>query len=90
MKLKYMFLMVGILMYSLGLQVKAEDRVDLEGTVFGNREAPKATYIVPWKPLIPVEVKGLEIGTLLDEELEFIDPELFKRQVELYKLANEK
>jgi len=87
MKLKYILLFIWIVVYSLGLS--AEERVDLEGTVFGNREAPKATYIVPWKPLIPVEVKGLEIGTLLDEELEFIDPELFKRQVELYKLANE-
>lgn len=69
----------------------AEDRIELEGgSVFGNSEAPKATYIVPWKPLVPEDIKGLEIGTLLDEELELIDPELFKRQVELYKLVNEK
>lgn len=68
----------------------AEDRIDLEGSsIFGNSEAPKATYIVPWKPLIPDEIKGLEIGTLLNEELEFIDPELFKRQVELYKLGKQ-
>jgi len=87
MKLKYILFFLSLLVYSF--VSTAEERVDLEGTVFGNREAPKATYIVPWKPLIPVEVKGLEISTLLDEELEFIDPELFKRQVELYKLANE-
>ena len=81
-----MFVFVAIFAYA-GL-LSAEEKVELEGTVFGNREAPKATYIVPWRPLVPSEVKGLQISTLLNEELELLDPELFKRQVELYKLEN--
>lgn len=87
--IKYILFLIFCTLGSLS--VNAEDRIELEGgAIFGNSEAPKATYIVPWKPLIPVEIKGLEIETLLDEELELIDPELFKRQVELYKLANDK
>ena len=79
--------MLMLLIYSYA---GAEDRIELEGgTIFGNSEAPKATYIVPWKPLIPVEIKGLEIDTLLNEQLEFIEPELFKRQVELYKIGRQ-
>lgn len=65
----------------------AEDRIELEkGAIIGNREAPKAIYIVPWRPLTPVDIKGLEIGSLLDEEMEFIEPDVFKRQVQLYEL----
>ena len=68
---------------------QAEDRIELEkGAIIGNREAPKAIYIVPWRPLTPVDIKGLEIETLLDEELELIEPEVFKRQVELYNLMH--
>ena len=90
MKIKKQLFLILFLM-ALPIVAIAEDRIELEGgTIFGNSEAPKATYIVPWKPLVPVEVKGLEIGTLLDEELEFIEPELFKRQIELYNLANKK
>ena len=69
------------------LATAADDRIELEkGAIIGNSESPKATYIVPWRAITPVEIKGLEIGALLDEELEMIKPEVFKRQVELYRL----
>jgi len=81
--------LLGILLLSGALVCHAEDRIELEkGAIIGNREAPKAIYIVPWRPLTPVDIKGLEIGNLLDEELELIDPETFKRQIELYGLRH--
>lgn len=72
---------------SLPLNVLAEKRIELEkGAIIGNSESPKATYIVPWRTMTPVEIKGLEIGALLDEELAMIKPEVFRRQVELYQI----
>jgi len=87
---KRMVIFAGILM--LATQVySAEERIELEkGAIIGNSESPKATYIVPWRAISPVEIKGLEIGALLDEELEMIKPEVFRRQVELYHLRTNK
>ena len=67
--------------------LSAADRIELEkGAIIGNSESPKATYIVPWRAITPAEIKGLEIGALLDEELVMIKPEVFRRQVELYRI----
>ena len=71
----------------MSVSISAEDRIELEkGAIIGNSESPKASYIVPWRAISPVEIKGLEIGALLDEELEMIEPEVFRRQVELYRI----
>ena len=69
----------------------AEERLDLEGnTIFGSRESPKAFYVVPWRPLASGEIVGLQVESLLDEELEPIDPEAFRRQVEFYDVLHAK
>jgi len=84
MMFKYILvLFIGV---TSGLKA-ADERIELEkGAIIGNSESPKATYIVPWRAITPVQIKGLEIGALLDEELVMIKPEVFKRQVELYRL----
>jgi len=65
----------------------AEDKIILEKeNIIGNEESPKALYVVPWRPLQPVGVAGLEIQSMLDEELELVDPETFKRKVELFQI----
>ncbi|MDH5547936.1 MAG: hypothetical protein OEZ43_20355 [Gammaproteobacteria bacterium] len=67
--------------------VVAEEKIQLDtDNVIGNEEAPKALYVVPWRPLQPVTAAGLEIESMLDEELELVDPNDFKRKVELYKI----
>jgi len=82
-------LLLSIFLLSGTFVCQAEDIIELEkDAIIGNQEAPKAIYIVPWRPLTPVDIKGLEIGNLLDEELELIDPETFKRQIELYGLTH--
>ena len=81
----------GIVLLTVTFSCQAEETIQLEkGAIIGNQEAPKAIYIVPWRQLTPVDIKGLEISILLDEELELIDPETFKRQVELYGLTSAK
>ena len=65
----------------------AKEKITLEkDNVIGNEESPKALYVVPWRPLQPVGVAGLEIQSMLDEELELVDPETFKRKVELFQI----
>lgn len=67
----------------------AEEVIELQkDAVVGNREAPKALYIVPWRPMAPTDVTGLQIETLLDEELEFINPESFKRKISLHEVVS--
>ena len=76
-----------LVLYSFSPLVYADKKIILDkDDVIGNEESPKAMYIVPWRPLQPVGVAGLEIQSMLDEELALVDPETFKRKVELFQL----
>jgi hypothetical protein len=80
-----------VLTLLFAMPLLAEDKIELEGgTIIGNTESPKALYIVPWRPLAPVDVVGLQVETLLDEELEPVERQNFQRQMELYELSSNK
>ena len=67
------------------LSVRAQDRVDLEGTsIIGNRELPKVLYIVPWKEPDLGDLGELPPTGLLDEVVSPIDREVFQRQLDYY------
>lgn len=71
--------------------VVAEDKVELEGArIFGNKDLPNITYIVPWKDekLEPLRVQP--ITSLFDEALAPIDRDVFVREVEYYELLQDK
>src|SRR5262245_38059166 len=56
------------------------DRLDLETTVVtGNRELPKVLYIVPWKKAELGELPAQPFNTLLDEVLQPVDRDVFRR-----------
>ena len=79
------FIILGLLVS--GGVLHAEEKIQLEKeNIIGNEEAPKALYVVPWRPITPVGVAGLEIQSMLDEELELVDPESFRRKVELFQI----
>jgi len=62
------------------------DRLDLETTVVtGNRELPKVLYIVPWKKADLGELPAQPFNTLLDEVLQPVDREVFKREVKYFQ-----
>ncbi len=65
----------------------AEDRLDLGTTVFGDKEAPKALYIVPWKTLGIGDAAPEGGDVLLDEQLRPIDTERFRWELELYRIG---
>jgi hypothetical protein len=62
------------------------DRLELDATqITGNRELPKVLYIVPWKRSDPGDLAGKPVGSLLDEVLEPVDREVFRRQNRYYR-----
>jgi len=61
------------------------DRIDLEATqITGNRELPKVLYIVPWKRADLGDLIGKPANSLLDEVLEPVDRDVFRRQNRYY------
>jgi hypothetical protein len=54
-------------------------------SIVGNDEAPKSLYIVPWKSSeIGVETS---LNTLLNEDDVPVDRDVFKRQLEFYRVS---
>jgi hypothetical protein len=59
----------------------AKDRLDLESSqITGNRELPKVLYIVPWRSAELGDLVGRPVNSLLDEVLEPVDRDVFRRQ----------
>jgi hypothetical protein len=60
----------------------AQDRAEVDRTqILGNRELPKVLTIVPWKRPLPGEMSGKAPHSLIDELLQPVDREVFRRQV---------
>ncbi|HTU65927.1 MAG TPA: hypothetical protein VMF52_08255 [Steroidobacteraceae bacterium] len=63
----------------------AKDRLDLDSTqITGNRELPKVLYIVPWRSAEMGDLVGRPVNSLLDEVLEPVDRDVFRRQNRYY------
>jgi hypothetical protein len=61
------------------------DRVELENTqITGNRELPRVMYVVPWKKPNLGDFGGRPAKSLLDELLQPLDRDVFRRQVRYY------
>jgi hypothetical protein len=68
---------------------KQSEAKELSGmSIVGNDEAPKSLYIVPWKSSeIGVETS---LNTMLNEGDVPVDRDVFKRQLEFYKVSTTK
>ena len=59
----------------------AKDRLELDASqITGNRELPKVLYIVPWRSAELGDLVGRPVNSLLDEVLEPVDRDVFRRQ----------
>jgi hypothetical protein len=57
------------------------DRIELDATqVTGARELPKVLYIVPWRQPDPGEPESRLFDSLVDEVLQPVDREVFRRE----------
>ena len=62
------------------------DRLELDTTnITGNRELPKVLYIVPWKHSDLGDLAGRPPNSLLDEVLQPLDRDVFKRENRYYE-----
>lgn len=59
---------------------KSERALSIEGE---NEESPRELYIIPWQDTRP-EQTDTEATRLLFDDLEPIDPEVFRRQIQYY------
>lgn len=65
----------------------AEVTLELEETeITGARELPKVLYIVPWKKTAP-DSRPLPMKSLMNEVLEPIDMDVFRRQVRYHEFT---
>ena len=70
---------------SSGKGGKAEDHLTLDTTdITGNQELPKVLYIVPWKKSDLGDLLGKPANSLLDEVLQPVDRDVFKRENRYY------
>jgi hypothetical protein len=65
---------------------RALDRLELDTTqITGNRELPRVLYIVPWKRADLGDLVGKPVNSLLDEVLEPVDRDVFRRENRYYR-----
>ncbi|MBV9345466.1 MAG: hypothetical protein JO341_13790 [Gammaproteobacteria bacterium] len=64
---------------------KGVDRLQLDTSdIKGNRELPKVMYVVPWKRSDLGDLVGRPVNSLLDEVLQPLDRDVFRRENRYY------
>lgn len=64
---------------------KVMDRLELDTTaITGNRELPKVMVVVPWKKSDIGDLVGKPVNSLIDEALQPVDREVFRREIDYY------
>jgi hypothetical protein len=67
------------------------DHLELDPTaITGNRELPKVMVIVPWKRAEIGELNGKPANSLLNEVLEPVDREVFRRELRYFEALETK
>lgn len=81
-------LATGLAMAQSDKEKKVDNEVkELSGiSIIGNKEAPKALYIVPWKSS-EVGVESELVSSLMNDNLQPLDKEVFNRELEFYDLS---
>ena len=72
-------------------RLPAMDHLELDPTaITGSRELPKVMVIVPWKKADLGELAGRPANSLLDEVLEPVDREAFRRELRYFEAVDAK
>jgi len=67
------------------------DHLELDPTaITGNRELPKVMVIVPWKKADLGDLNGPPVNSLLNEVLEPVDREVFRRELRYFEALQAK
>ncbi len=77
--------LAAVLTLLLSGVVQAGEQLDLDGmAVIGNRELPKALFIVPWKDPQAALAPDRPVNSLIDEALRPVDPDVFRRKLQYF------
>jgi len=64
---------------------KAQDSLELDASkITGTRELPKVMAVVPWKRSDIGDLAGRPVNSLVDEALQPVDREVFRREISYY------
>ncbi|MGD8546684.1 MAG: hypothetical protein PVG50_04605 [Thiohalophilus sp.] len=90
MKYFYFLLMLSVFAVNPAFAEDSEQAKTLSGiSIVGNKEAPKALYIVPWKSS-EIGIETSLTSGLMDESLRPVDKEVFQRQLDFYNAVLDK
>ncbi len=77
--------LTATVMLAASVCAPAEEQMELDGmAVIGNRESPKALFIVPWKDPNVLLTPERPVNSLIDEALQPIDPDVFRRKLDYF------
>jgi hypothetical protein len=79
--------LMAMLLYGnlLTQPVSANQQLQFEGmSVIGNRELPKALFIVPWKDPVAADAPHRPVNSLINDALQPVDPEVFRRKLQYF------
>jgi hypothetical protein len=80
---------LATLLISTALPVRASEDMQLDGmAVIGNRELPKALFIVPWKTPEAALAPDRPLNTLVNDALQPVDPDVFRRKLEYFETVH--
>ena len=69
----------------------ADQQLDMDGmSVIGNQELPKALFIVPWKDPEASLAPDRPVNSLVDEALQPVDPDVFRRKLDYFDTVHKK
>ena len=76
---------IGLLLALSAAGAAAREELELDGmAVVGNRELPKALFIVPWKNPEAALAPDRPVNSLINEALRPVDPDVFRRKLEYF------
>jgi len=87
MKAKSRILAVVIIAVTAGASAQEELRLDGMAVV-GNRELPKALFIVPWKAPEAAMAPDRPVNSLINDVLQPVDPDVFRRKLEYFETVH--
>jgi hypothetical protein len=90
-RLKKLISMLFIAAIGASSSTGAEQQMDMDGmSVIGNQELPKALFIVPWKDPEASLAPDRPVNSLIDEALQPVDPEVFRRKLDYFDTVHKK
>ncbi|VAW77231.1 hypothetical protein MNBD_GAMMA15-232 [hydrothermal vent metagenome] len=82
-------ILILIIFICFSTLTRAEEVLDLDGmSIIGNRELPKALFIVPWKDPEAALAPDRPVNSLINDTLKPVDPDVFRRKLQYFDVVH--